>query len=68
MIARLADWNRFISITGLLLVLFGAALVVPAAAQGRLQGEVTGGMKTPIAIPSSGTTSCAEVTNIISPT
>ncbi len=53
MIAGLADWNRSVSIAGLLLVLFGAALVVPAAAQGRLQGEVTGGnlKPIPIAIP-----------------
>ena len=53
MMAGLADWNRSVSIAGLLLVLFGAALVAPAAAQGRLQGEVTGGnlKPIPIAIP-----------------
>ncbi len=71
MIARLADWNRFISITGLLLVLCGAALVVPAAAQGRLQGEVTGGTlkPIPIAIPEflgDDPRFALEVSNIIS--
>jgi TolB protein len=47
-----ADRNRAAFVAGLLL-LFGAVFAVPASAQGRLQGEVTGGnlKPIPIAIP-----------------